>query len=145
MFSLSKFTSQFVVIGAFIFLSDSTVFHWRKLLCHVKDNTNLVHWPLIGGLLHLVQRKCLGGLLYHPSRASVPVVIELRLVREARKIFSIHKFRPESSSQIEICRIIVGTCNVNCIQKYFDWTMLFQKLINRVLTRCLSSNSKSSC
>ena len=113
MFSLSKFTSQFVVIGAFIFLSDSTVFH-------VKDNTNLVHWPLIGGLLHLVQRKCLGGLLYHPSRASVPVVIELRLVREARKIFSIHKFRPESSSQIEICRIIVGTCNVNCIQKYFD-------------------------
>jgi len=34
----------------------------------------LVHWPLIGGLLHLVQR---GNITAHPSTASVPITVLL--------------------------------------------------------------------
>ena len=50
------------------------------------NNTKLVHWPLMGGLLHLVQRggACTGcGLLAvpkvtaHPSTASVPMTVLL--------------------------------------------------------------------
>jgi len=55
------------------------------------NNMKLVHWPLMGGLLHLVQRggvlgraaALLGPLLAvanvtaHPSTASVPIIVLL--------------------------------------------------------------------
>ena len=55
------------------------------------NNTNLVHWPLMGGLLHLVQRGGGAGraaappspllavpnVRAHPSTASVPITVLL--------------------------------------------------------------------
>ena len=39
------------------------------------NNIKLVHWPLMGGLLHLVQR---GNVTAHPSTARVPITVLLR-------------------------------------------------------------------
>jgi len=42
----------------------------------MSTNMRLVHWPLMGGLLHLVQRR--GDWVGpHPSMASVPVTVLL--------------------------------------------------------------------
>ena len=48
----------------------------------------LVHWPLMGGLMHLVQRggdwagprsaQAVSNALAHPSTASVPIAVLLR-------------------------------------------------------------------
>jgi len=35
------------------------------------NNMKLVHWPLTGGLLHLVQRRGLGGAAAHPGPSSL--------------------------------------------------------------------------
>ena len=40
------------------------------------NDTKLVHWPLTGGLLHLVQR---GGACAYPSTASIPITLLLGL------------------------------------------------------------------
>ena len=51
------------------------------------NNMKLVHWPLMGGLLHLVQRggaraccgpaQCVPNVTAHPSTASVPITVLL--------------------------------------------------------------------
>ena len=47
------------------------------------NNAKLVHWPLMGGLLHLVQRRgawagCApSNVTAHPSAASVPITVLL--------------------------------------------------------------------
>jgi len=56
------------------------------------NNTKLVHWPLMGGLLHLVQRGgawagcgpaqsflAVPNVKAHPSTASVPITVDLLL------------------------------------------------------------------
>jgi len=42
----------------------------NKLLCHIK-NMKLVHWPLMGGLLHLVQRGLPGQARAPPRQSSL--------------------------------------------------------------------------
>jgi len=41
------------------------------------NNTKLVHWLLMGKLLHLVQRGCGPALATHPSTVSVPITVLL--------------------------------------------------------------------
>ena len=55
------------------------------------NNTKLVYWPLMGGLLHSVQRggawagcgpaqsppRCIPNVIAHPSTASVPIIVLL--------------------------------------------------------------------
>ena len=49
------------------------------------NNTKLVHWPLMGGLLHLVQPLTVPNVTAHPLAASVPFTVLLynhRLLRQ---------------------------------------------------------------
>ena len=57
----------------------------------ISNNMKLVHWPLMGGMLHLVQRGgdragppspllAVPNVTAHPSTASVPITVLLHVI-----------------------------------------------------------------
>jgi len=78
-----------------VFISSLCCYYFNPLECRsnycaISNDMNLVHWTLMGGLLHLVQRggdwvgpqlsqspPCCSDVTAHPSTASVPITILL--------------------------------------------------------------------
>jgi len=105
----TKWWSSPVLCGewALVYIVKCPISWSRDLYCKVPDlldfkgnysvtsnNTKLVHWLLVGGLLHLVQgegteRDCspprpllaVPNVTAHPSTASVPITVLLMMVR----------------------------------------------------------------